>query len=105
MHISVHCLIGRWSEILVLYFQGCLRICQITTCVLIESQPSMPLVSALKDCRALELGGEGYLIYAIDISTSIVGIEDISVVCEFSDIFPHEIPSFPPVREVDFSIE
>lgn len=54
----------------------------------------MPLITALKDCRALELGGEGYLIYAIDISTGSVGIEDIPVVSEFPDIFPDEIPSF-----------
>ena len=32
-------------------------------------------------------------------------VKDIPVVCEFSDIFPEEIPGLPPVREIDFTIE
>ncbi|XP_073020031.1 uncharacterized protein [Primulina eburnea] len=64
------------------------------------ARPPMPVVSALKACRALESGGEGYLIYAIDSSTSSVGTDDIPVVCEFPDVFPDEIPGFPPIREV-----
>ncbi|XP_073035332.1 uncharacterized protein [Primulina eburnea] len=56
------------------------------------ARPPMPVVSALKACRALESGGEGYLIYAIDSSTSSVGTDDIPVVCEFPDVFPDEIP-------------
>ncbi|XP_073029363.1 uncharacterized protein [Primulina eburnea] len=69
------------------------------------ARPPMPVVSALKACRALESGGEGYLIYAIDSSTSSVGTDDIPVVCEFPDVFPDEIPGFPPIREVEFGIE
>ncbi|XP_075479315.1 uncharacterized protein LOC142520199 [Primulina tabacum] len=34
-----------------------------------------------------------------------VGIEEIPVVAEFADIFPDEIPGFPPIREVEFGIE
>ncbi|XP_073277630.1 uncharacterized protein [Primulina huaijiensis] len=34
-----------------------------------------------------------------------VGIEKIHVVTEFSDVFPDEIPGFPPAREVEFGIE
>ncbi|XP_073049454.1 uncharacterized protein [Primulina eburnea] len=30
---------------------------------------------------------------------------DIPIVSEFSDVFPDEIPGFPPVREVEFNIE
>ncbi|XP_052734048.1 uncharacterized protein LOC128196608 [Vigna angularis] len=30
---------------------------------------------------------------------------DISIVNEFSDVFPEEIPRFPPQREVEFSID
>ncbi|XP_073035204.1 uncharacterized protein [Primulina eburnea] len=69
------------------------------------ARPPMPVVSALKACRALEAGGEGYLIYAIDSSTDSVGLDDLPVVCEFPDVFPDEIPGFPPVREVEFGIE
>lgn len=65
----------------------------------------MPLVSALKACRALELGGECYLIYAINTSIASVCIDDISVVNEYPDLFPDRIPGFPHVLEVKFGIE
>ena len=32
-------------------------------------------------------------------------IENIPVVCEFSDVFPKELPGLPPQREIDFEIE
>ncbi|WVZ58911.1 hypothetical protein U9M48_009130 [Paspalum notatum var. saurae] len=32
-------------------------------------------------------------------------IESIPVVCEFSDVFPEDLPGLPPDREVEFSIE
>ncbi|XP_073120741.1 uncharacterized protein [Henckelia pumila] len=65
----------------------------------------MPLVFALRACRALESGGEGCLIYVVDMSTKSVVIGDFPVVNEFSNVIPDEIPSFPPVREVEFDIE
>ena len=30
---------------------------------------------------------------------------DIPVVCEFPDVFPDELPSLPPDRDVEFKIE
>jgi hypothetical protein len=32
-------------------------------------------------------------------------IEDISVVCEFPDVFPNDLPRLPLDREVEFKIE
>ena len=32
-------------------------------------------------------------------------IVDIPVVCEFSDVFPNELPGLPPDRDVEFKIE
>jgi hypothetical protein len=32
-------------------------------------------------------------------------IQDISVVCEFSDVFPEDLPRLPPERDVEFVIE
>jgi hypothetical protein len=32
-------------------------------------------------------------------------IQDISVVCEFSDVFPKDLPGLPPERDVEFVIE
>lgn len=32
-------------------------------------------------------------------------IEVVPVVCEYSDVFPEELPRLPPIREVEFAIE
>ncbi|KAK9167057.1 hypothetical protein Scep_002248 [Stephania cephalantha] len=32
-------------------------------------------------------------------------LEEISVVCEFPDVFPEDLPGLPPPREIDFIIE
>ncbi|XP_073121574.1 uncharacterized protein [Henckelia pumila] len=66
------------------------------------ARPPMPLVSALRECHVLESGGEGYLIYRVDMSTSSPSIDQLLVVSEFPDVIPNEIPVFPPVRELEF---
>jgi hypothetical protein len=38
-------------------------------------------------------------------ATSVKEICDIPVVCEFPDVFPDDLPSLPPDREVEFVIE
>ncbi|XP_075515324.1 uncharacterized protein LOC142549965 [Primulina tabacum] len=69
------------------------------------SQAKIPLVSAIEMNRLLDSGNEGFLVYAVDLSQDERRISDIPVVCEFPDVFPKEIPGFPPEREVEFSIE
>ncbi|XP_073025121.1 uncharacterized protein [Primulina eburnea] len=56
------------------------------------SRPRVPLVSAIRMSRC-------------DREEEEVGIEDIPIVAEFADVFPDEIPGFPPAREVEFGIE
>ena len=41
------------------------------------------------------------LAYAIQTMTLL----DILAVCEFSDVFPDELPELPPDRDVEFKIE
>ncbi|XP_073061867.1 uncharacterized protein [Primulina eburnea] len=69
------------------------------------SQAKMPLVSAIEMNRLLDSGHEGFLVYAVDLSQDERRISDIPVVREFPDVFPEEIPGFPPEREVEFSFE
>ena len=38
-------------------------------------------------------------------ATSVKGIRDIPVVCEFLDIFPKDLPGLPPDRDVQFGID
>jgi hypothetical protein len=37
--------------------------------------------------------------------TSISHLDEIPVVCEYPDVFPHELPGMPPDRDVEFVIE
>lgn len=34
-----------------------------------------------------------------------LSVENFPVVCEFSEVFPEDVPSLPPVREVEFAID
>src|SRR4051812_22257252 len=47
------------------------------------------------------------LIYALNTlnASPLEGIEHVSVVREFLDVFPEEVPGIPPIREVEFVID
>ncbi|XP_073153442.1 uncharacterized protein [Henckelia pumila] len=69
------------------------------------ARPLMPLVSALRACEDLEAGGKGYFIHVVDTSVGSRSVEELPVVCEYPDVFPDDIPGYPPVREIEFGIE
>ena len=50
-------------------------------------------------------GYESYLAYVIDTIKARPIISDIPTVSDFSDVFPEELPGFPPHREIEFSID
>ncbi|XP_073279560.1 uncharacterized protein [Primulina huaijiensis] len=63
-------------------------------------------VSAMEMFRLLSIGNEGFLIYALDATREErLKVSDIPVVKDFPDVFPNEIPGFPPQKEIDLSIE
>ncbi|XP_073064037.1 uncharacterized protein [Primulina eburnea] len=71
-----------------------------------DSESRIPLVSAMEMFRLLSTGNEGFMIYTVDATQGKrFEVSDIPVVKEFPDVFPDEIPGFPPQREIDFSIE
>ncbi|VVA41094.1 PREDICTED: retrotransposon, partial [Prunus dulcis] len=55
--------------------------------------------------RGERRGCEGYLAHIIDTREIPLNLEDIPVVCDFPDIFPDDLPGFPPEREIEFTIE
>jgi len=63
------------------------------------------LVSAMKARKLLGKGCEGFLCHVVNTEDAKSSLEDIFVVKEFSDVFPDEIPSMPPLREVEFCID
>ncbi|GJU47974.1 putative reverse transcriptase domain-containing protein [Tanacetum coccineum] len=50
-------------------------------------------------------GCQGFLASVMDISLESPNIENLSVVREFADVFPDELPGLPPAREIEFGIE
>ncbi|KAL3746775.1 hypothetical protein ACJRO7_015675 [Eucalyptus globulus] len=67
--------------------------------------PSISLISSLKTTRLLGKGCQGYLATVMDTTVEELKIEDIVVVQEFLDVFPEELPSLLPEREIEFVIE
>ena len=63
------------------------------------------IMIAMKASKMFRKSYQGYLAYAIEVKDSDSRLEDIPVVREFSDVFPEDLPSIPPNREIDFQIE
>ena len=55
--------------------------------------------------RILRQGCEAYLAHVVDVDKKTPKIEDISIVNEFPDVFPDELPGLPPDREREFAID
>ena len=50
-------------------------------------------------------GCEAYLAYVIDTEKARPSVLDIPTISDFSDMFPEELPGFPPHREIEFAID
>ena len=57
------------------------------------------MISALEAKRLLLKGCESYLAQVVDTSMTEVNLENLSVVYEFPDVFPKDLPGLPPDRE------
>lgn len=50
-------------------------------------------------------GAQGLLVSLVEMKKEEKGLDSIPVVKEFPDVFPKELPSLPPEREIQFMIE
>ncbi|XP_015965687.1 uncharacterized protein LOC107489451 [Arachis duranensis] len=48
---------------------------------------------------------QGYILLTANASDDTQGLDKIPVVRDFSEVFPEDIPEFPPQREIEFAIE
>jgi len=62
------------------------------------------LITVIRAQKLLKQGCEGYLYNVVETETPKVCLRNISIVQEFSDVFPEEISGIPPPREVKFCI-
>ena len=59
----------------------------------------------MKAFQLIRSGYDAYLANIIDTTVVSPRVSDVPIVNEFLDVFPEELPSFPPHREVEFQIE
>lgn len=62
------------------------------------------LISTMKAYESLAKGCVGYLASVITSTSPELGIHDISVVCEYPDVFPDDLPDVPPHREIELPL-
>ncbi|KAL5751698.1 hypothetical protein ACOSQ2_022205 [Xanthoceras sorbifolium] len=63
------------------------------------------IISATTACKLIRKGCEAYLAQVVDSRKVDSTIQNITTVCDFADVFPEELPSLPPQREVEFVID
>ncbi|XP_019171967.1 PREDICTED: uncharacterized protein LOC109167403 [Ipomoea nil] len=68
-------------------------------------KPGIKLVSMIKMKKYVEKGNELFLCSVENLKAKGNVAQTIPVVREFLDVFPEEIPSMPPPREVEFSVD
>lgn len=59
----------------------------------------------LRARRLLKKGCTGYLVFLSGKEMVKLTLAEISVVCEYPEVFPKDLPGLPPVREVEFIID
>ncbi|XP_043808209.1 uncharacterized protein LOC110609389 isoform X1 [Manihot esculenta] len=63
------------------------------------------VISATAARRMIRKGCEAYLACVLEAKKEKPIVQDIPTVCDFSDVFPDELPGLPPEREVEFAID
>ncbi|XP_071923175.1 uncharacterized protein [Coffea arabica] len=66
---------------------------------------SSAMISGIRARKMLYKGAQGFLAFLINAPSDQVKLEDVPVVREFPDVFPEELKTLPPEREVKFKID
>ncbi|XP_027155548.1 uncharacterized protein LOC113755883, partial [Coffea eugenioides] len=66
---------------------------------------SSAMISGFRARKMLHKGARGFLAFLINAPSDQVKLEDVPVVREFLDVFPKELKTLPPEREVEFKID
>nr|GEV89248.1 putative reverse transcriptase domain-containing protein [Tanacetum cinerariifolium] len=83
---------------------------QLKTMGILETVPCVRIALcitqdlALSSVRLATRGCQVFIAQVIEKKSDEKGLEDIPVVREFLEVFPEELPSLPPVRQVEFQI-
>ena len=63
------------------------------------------IISFLRAKRMVRKGCVPFLAHLRDDTTQVPSIESVSIVREFLDVFPADLPGMPPDRDIDFCID
>ncbi|XP_071901550.1 uncharacterized protein [Coffea arabica] len=66
---------------------------------------SSAMISGIRARKMLSKGAQGFLAFMINAPSDQVKLKDVPVVQEFPDVFPEELKTLPPEREVEFKID
>nr|BAL46523.1 hypothetical protein [Gentiana scabra x Gentiana triflora] len=69
------------------------------------SKKKYPIISAVRAMKALQKGCEGYVLYAMDTEKHTPKLEETSIVKDFPEVFPDELPGNMPDRDIEFEIQ
>nr|XP_027122238.1 uncharacterized protein LOC113739200 [Coffea arabica] len=70
-----------------------------------EKLASTTLISGIRARKLLSKGARGFLAMLINTQGEQLKVENVLVVCEFLEMFPEELTSLPPEREIEFKID
>ncbi|XP_040951648.1 uncharacterized protein [Gossypium hirsutum] len=70
-----------------------------------DKKNDVGIISAFTARKLIQKGNEAFLAYILDTRGSELKMEQLSVVNEFTDVFPEELPGLPPYCEVEFTID
>ncbi|KAD4178196.1 hypothetical protein E3N88_26787 [Mikania micrantha] len=63
------------------------------------------LCSLAKVMKYMNNGGKSFLAYVVDVDKEVNKLEDVTIVRDFPDVFPDDLPGVPPERDVEFRID
>ncbi|XP_027066637.2 uncharacterized protein [Coffea arabica] len=69
------------------------------------SLASSALISGIRVRKLLSRGAQEFLVFLINTPTDKLKVENVPVVGEYPDVFPNELVTLPPEREIEFKID
>ncbi|XP_071914143.1 uncharacterized protein [Coffea arabica] len=66
---------------------------------------SSALISGIRARKLLSRGARGYLAFLINTPGEKTKLEDMPVISKYPDVFPEELESLPPEREIEFKVD
>nr|GFA21416.1 reverse transcriptase domain-containing protein [Tanacetum cinerariifolium] len=64
----------------------------------------LKVISCIKARKYIERGSQLFVVHATEREPQEKWLEDVSIIQDFSEVFPDDLPGFPPPRQVEFRI-